>query len=136
MKRKEKSMKRIIMTALMAVTFMSAMADTEKEMSKEELASAYDMSISYRSLDRALELTQDQADYMHMAYDLFQKQMECAGMCSGKASRDAMTSNALRSHVGIIRPVLDQRQYRKYLTLLNTTLRNRNIDTAGNNDRE
>ena len=35
-------MKKIIMTALMAVSMLSAFADTDNEMSREELAAAYE----------------------------------------------------------------------------------------------
>lgn len=129
-------MKKIIMTALMAVSMLSAFADTDNEMSREELTAAYDMTVNYRSLDKALELSPDQAEYVHMAYDLFQKQMECAGTCSSKNTREAMTLNAVRSHTGILRPVLDQTQYRKYLSLLNATLRNRNIEVRNSDGNE
>ena len=119
-------MKRLFLTviAVLGIT-MTTLAEGE-EMNNVDNVSAYDMTVNYNSLRRALSLTDEQLTAVKEIHEVF-----CADMTSiaaaNKEARVAMTGNAVKKNLREMHYVLDNHQYRTYLRILNVTINNRGL---------
>ena len=99
----------------------------DENLNKVENVNAYRMEVNYSKLGEALNLSSDQMEAVQCIHDAF-----CADMISvaaaNKESRKAMMKNAINKDLRFMRYVLDEKQYKKYLMLLNTTLNNRGLN--------
>lgn len=88
----------------------------------------YDFNINMRSLSRYLNLSADQMDAMEYASDNFGysvKRLERTKV----EKRGARMQKALNINLAFAHKFLDDAQYRKYLALMNNSLRNKGLDT-------
>ena len=88
----------------------------------------YDFNINMRSLSRYLNLSADQMDAMAYASDNFGysvKRLERTKV----EKRGARMQKALNINLAFAHKFLDDAQYRKYLALMNNSLRNKGLDT-------
>lgn len=115
----------ILMVVAMLSMTMTSYAENEKAANVENVE-AYDMTINLRKLAVTLGLTIDQMDAVEDIHRTFCAEMMMAAQAS-KNERDAMVDKAVNRDVHFMRYVLDQKQYKKYLLLLNTTLHNRGL---------
>ncbi len=88
---------------------------------------AYDMSVNMRKLGEALGLTLDQMDAVECIHTTFNAEMQFAAQAS-KEDRKALVNRAVNNDIKWMKYILDEKQYRKYLLLLNTTLNNRGLN--------
>ena len=106
----------------MTMTF----AENEEAKSVQNVE-AYDMSVNMRKLSVALGLTTDQMEAVENVHNYFAAEMELAAHADD-ADRKALVKKAVERDVKWMRYVLDQKQFRTYLLLLNTTLNNRGLN--------
>ncbi len=118
-------MKKIVMmiAAMMVMSIANATNDGDD---KVENTSAYDMSVNMRKLAVVLDLNMDQMEAVQDIHHQFCNEMTMAAMAKGD-ERDAMAEKAIKKDVRYMHYVLDEKQYKKYLLLLNTTLHNRGL---------
>ena len=88
---------------------------------------AYDMSVNMRKLSVALDLKADQMDAVENIHNYFKAEMQLAAVAD-EADREALVKKAVERDVKWMHYVLDKKQYRTYLMLLNTTLNNRGLN--------
>ena len=88
---------------------------------------AYDMSVNMRKLSVALDLKADQMDAVENIHNYFNAEMQLAAFAD-EADREALVKKAVERDIKWMRYVLDQKQYRTYLMLLNATLNNRGLN--------
>ena len=113
---------------VVAVLSISMTVNAEEEkMNGVDNVNAYDMTINYASLGRALDLTDEQLEAVEEIHGAFCVDMVSVG-ASSKESRKAMMSNAIVKNLREMHYVLDKGQYRKYLMLLNATINNRGLN--------
>lgn len=124
-------MKKIVLTlaALMTLTFANA-ESTETNANSASVAQSeqksYDMTVNYRRLGTLLDLDFDQMSGMQLVHNRFIKDMdEVAGL--PEQQRAAKLNEAVSNDFKYMRYVLNDKQYSKYETLINTTLRNRGL---------
>ena len=94
---------------------------------------SYDFNINMRSLSRYLNLSADQMDAMEYASDNFGysvKRLERTKV----EKRGARMQKALNINLAFAHKFLDDAQYRKYLALMNNSLRNKGLDTLLNEE--
>ena len=84
------------------------------------------MSVNMNKLSEALALTADQMEAVAEIHHTFSAEMEFAAQYN-KEERDARVAEAIDKDVKWMRYVLNEKQMRKYLMLLNTTLNNRGL---------
>ncbi len=124
-KRKEKIMKKLLMTVVALLSMTMAFAEDENLNSTNSLQ-AYKMEVNYYKLGEALDLSSDQLEAVKDIHHEF-----CANMMSvaaaNKEARPAMMKNAINNDLRFMRSVLNKKQYKRYLLLLNTTLVNRGL---------
>ena len=114
----------ILMTiAMLSMTMTFAENEETKNVTNVE---AYDMSVNMRKLGVALGLTVDQMEAVENIHTTFTAEMQLAAHADDN-DRKEMVSKAVERDIKWMRYVLDEKQYHKYLLLLNTTLHNRGL---------
>ena len=134
-------MKKILFTLMMLFTLsISVMADdvpvtesTKKienlhKIALESQAAKYDFTINYRRLGCCLEMSIDQLEDFKLFFDQFKDNMLFAYNECSEDSRDGVVKSIVRKNVKEMRCILNEKQYKKYLLLMNTTLRNRGFE--------
>ena len=115
-----------------AAIMMMATANINAQEKFEALSNVtpicYDFNINMRSLSRYLDLSQDQKEVMEYASENFGysvKRLERTKV----EKRGARMQKALNINLAYAHKFLDDAQYRKYLALMNNSLRNKGLDT-------
>ena len=113
----------LIAIALMMASTLGALAE-DNSANKVE---AYTLNINNRSLSRTLSLSLDQEEICSDVIKEFENDMLFAASNSSNESRKAVTKNAVDKNLKYMRMFLNDKQYKKYVMLLNTTLVNRGL---------
>ena len=119
-------MKKIVLTVVAMLSMTMAFAEGENVNNTNEME-AYTISINTKKLSETLGLNRDQAE----AVADIEKNFSAAMMNVGQANKEArpeMLQNALKTNPGYMHSILNDKQYRKYLLLLNMTLTNRGLN--------
>ena len=119
-------MKRLFLVIVAVLSMTMTFAENEDAKSAQNVE-AYDMSVNMRKLSVALGLTTDQMEAVENVHNYFAAEMELAAHADD-ADRKALVKKAVERDIKWMRYVLDQKQYRTYLLLLNTTLNNRGLN--------
>ena len=106
------------MVAAMAFTF--CLAGTKSYNADVRL----DMDCNMRSLFITLELNENQMDAVEAIHNNFSEEMQSLATLSGPQLRHGI-HQAVRNDARQMRQVLDDKQFKTYMFLLATTLRNR-----------
>ena len=93
----------------------------------------YDFNINMRSLSRYLNLSADQMDVMGYASENFGYSVKRLKRTKVE-KRGARMQKALNINLAFAHKYLDEVQYRKYLALMNNSLRNKGLDTLLNEE--
>ena len=112
------------MVAMLSMTM--AFAEGENANSVNNVA-AYDMSVNMNKLSEALSLTDDQKEAVADINHTFAAEMMFAAQYSNE-QRKEMVKKAIEKNVAWMTYVLNDKQRRLYLTLLNTTINNRGLN--------
>ena len=112
------------MVAMLSMTM--AFAENENAASVNNVE-AYDMSVNMNKLSEALALNADQIEAVKEIHHTFAAEMMFAAQYN-KDERDARVNEAIDKDVKWMRYVLNEKQMRKYLVLLNTTINNRGLN--------
>lgn len=119
-------MKKIVLTVVAMLSMTMAFAENE-EVKNVNNVEAYDMTVNMRKLGEALSLTADQMEAVQDIHHTFNAEMQFAAQLN-KDERDAMVKQAVKKDVKYMHYILNDKQYRRYLLLLNTTLNNRGLN--------
>ena len=118
-------MKKIVLTLVAMMTITMAHAENENQ-NTVQTVNAYDMTVNMRKLAVTLELTLDQMEAVQDIHHQFCNEMMLASHAESD-ERASLVEQAVKKDVRYMHYVLDEKQYRKYLLLLNTTLTNRGL---------
>ncbi len=118
-------MKRLFLAVIAVLSMTMAFAE-ENDKQTVENAEAYKMTVNYKQLGKTLELTLDQIEAVKDVHNEFCSDMEFISMVE-QGSKKMMIDSAIKKELQYMKFVLDEKQYRKYLTLLNLTLYNRGL---------
>jgi len=118
-------MKKILLTvvALMSMTMTFAENESAANLNKVE---SYDMTINMSKLSQALGLSTDQIQAVSEIHKSFSAEMMYVAQYANE-ERNQKLDKAINRDLAYMKYILSEEQYRKYLTLLNLTLRNRGI---------
>jgi hypothetical protein len=118
-------MKKIVL--MLVAMFTMTMAYAENENVTNTLGvEAYDMSVNIRKLAVTLGMTIDQMEAVEDIHRNFCNEMLLAAHAD-KGEREELVDKAVKKDIRYMHYVLNKEQYRKYLILLNATLRNRGL---------
>lgn len=119
-------MKKIVLTVVAMLSMTMAFADGENANSTNEMET-YKISVNTSKLSQALGLSMDQAEAVADIEKSFCAEMKNVGMAN-KEDRPEMLQKALNTNLSYMHKVLNEKQYHKYLMLLNLTLTNRGLN--------
>ena len=89
----------------------------------------YDFSVNYRRLGVCLGLTFQQMIDLENMYDKFKDEMKKA-YDADEAERDNITYHAISNNYRCAKYILNEKQYAKYIVLMDTTFLNRGFDLS------
>jgi hypothetical protein len=118
-------MKKMILTVVALMSMTMTFAENEKAANLNTTES-YNMTVNMNKLSQALGLSNDQVQAVSEIHKSFSAEMMFAAQY-GKEEREQRVDNAIKRDLAYMNYILNQEQYRKYLTLLNITLHNRGI---------
>ena len=118
-------MKKVMILAVALLSMTTTFAADENA-SATTATAAYNMNVNMGSLGEALSLNLDQAEAVADVHKNFTADMMKPATAANE-ERAAMIDKAITKDLKYMRTILSNAQYRKYLTLLNTTLVNRGL---------
>ncbi len=118
-------MKKLMILAV-ALLSMTTTYAADENASATAATAAYNMNINMGSLSDVLGLTMDQSEAVADVHKNFTADMMNAAVAPND-ERDAMIHKAINKDLKYMHTILSDKQYRKYLMLLNTTLKNRGV---------
>jgi len=118
-------MKKIVLSVVAMMTFTLGFANTDVHHPTRS-AERYDISFDMRRLASKLDLTSDQMEVVEVIQNCFNNDMQSAATARG-FQRRALVHEAVRKDANQMQRILDDKQYRTYMILLGTTLRNRGL---------
>ena len=121
-------MKRLFLTTLAMLSMTMTFAETEETKNVKNVE-AYDLSVNMRRLGVTLGLTVDQMEVVENIHNTFNAEMQLAANAK-ETDRQEMVNKAVKRDIRQMYYVLDKKQYRNYLTLLNVTLANRGLSVT------
>ena len=121
------NMKKIVLTVAAVMSMTMAFAASENDNNTTTNANAYKFNLSTYALSRALNLNYDQVDIVEDINRTFATDMMNASVAD-KSEREVKVQSAIKKDLSYMRYVLNDRQYREYVKLLNVTLNNRGLN--------
>ncbi len=118
-------MKKFMMTLAMALTMTVAFAEGE-ENEKTNSIEAYSFNIDMTKLGSALRLSVDQWESVDFVQKQFTQEMMNAG-ASSQEERTHLMNKAISHDLTYMHNILNEEQYKTYVTILNATLKNRGL---------
>ena len=125
-KRKGKKMKKMILTLVAMLSMTTAFAEGESANSVNNMA-AYELNVNMNKLSAALNLKDDQKEAVADIHHTFASELIFAAQYSNN-DRKALVARAIENDVKWMRYVLNEKQMRTYLRLLNSTMNNRGLN--------
>ena len=118
-------MKKLVVLAVALLSMTTTFAADENA-SATAATAAYNMNIKMGPLADALSLNIDQVEAIADVHKNFTAEMMNAAIAPAE-EREAMVDKAVNKDLKYMHTILSEKQYRKYLMLLNTTLKNRGL---------
>ena len=118
-------MKKIILFIAFLFT-MNASINAENE--NVNNVEAYAINTNINSLVRFLELSNDQVESVDNVQKIFEENLKYASYVDNNESRRKLVNNSIEFSLKNMSYVLNKEQYKKYVTVLNATINNRNIE--------
>ena len=118
-------MKKIMMTLAAVMSMTMAFADSEN-VKAAKISNVYDMSVNIRRLAVTLGLNLDQMEWVGDLYKSFCSEMLDASDAPENEKNEKVKA-ALSENLIYMSYVLNDKQFEKYATLMDVTLRNRGL---------
>ena len=116
----------MILTLVAMLSMTTAFAEGETASSVNNVE-AYDLNVNMNKLSAALNLADDQKEAIADIHHTFASEMMFAAQYSNN-DRKVLVARAIDNDVKWMRYVLNDKQMRTYLMLLNTTINNRGLN--------
>ena len=122
------NMKKIVLTMVAVMSMTMGFAANENDNNNNNATtSAYKFNVSTYALSRALNLNIDQVDVVEDINRTFATEMMNASVADS-SERQAKVQSAIKKDLSYMRYILNDRQYREYVKLLNVTLNNSGLN--------
>ena len=123
--KKGKKMKRLFLVAVAVLSMNAAFAGNDRKSDVYD-PDSYVLEVNMYRLGQVLNLDNVQFDAVSEINMEFSSDLKYAGNANRKF-RHELVDKALKKNVCLMRRVLDDKQYRTYLMLLNATMNNRGL---------
>jgi len=88
----------------------------------------YELKVNHRKLACALNMSKDQMEMSDEIISELERDMVFASCMDTEDSSDKIVANAVKKNIRYMSYILNNKQYRKYLMLLNLTLEHKGFD--------
>lgn len=119
-------MKKVFILAAAAIMMATATVKAEDNNNVATRTASYDIQVNVNSLSRLLKLDEMQIEVMTYASENLQADIAKAEN-EKEVKRPEALRKALNRNLTLARNVMDTKQYRSYLNVLNTTLTNKGL---------
>ncbi len=119
-------MKKIMVLAVALFAIATTTFAADENASATNATAAYNMNVRMGSLANALALNIDQVEAVADVHKNFTADMMNAASASTE-ERGELIDKAINKDLKYMHSILDSNQYRKYVMLLNVTLKNRGL---------
>ncbi len=119
-------MKRLFMVVVAMLSMTMTFAENENAANLNN-TEAYNMTVNMKKLSQALSLSKDQIESVAEIHKTFSAEMMFAAQEAAGEERQKMVDKAIKKDLGWMDYILNREQYRKYVMLLNMTLKNRGL---------
>ena len=114
---------------IMAAIALMATASVKAEAKNQDAVRVdYNINMNVRALSRCLNLNGEQADVMEYASNILRDEVSRVRF-SKEEKKAARLKRAIAYNLSIARKHLEDKQYRRYLALLNQTLKNNGLNS-------
>ena len=120
-------MKKVIILLVMLFTMSVYSFAEENNAAKVSEATKYELKVNHRKLAYALNASNDQAEILGDVMTTFEQNMLFASTMENEESKGIIVGNSIKENLKWMRSILNDKQYKTYLRLLNLTLTNRGI---------
>lgn len=120
-------MKRFMLLFVVLVVFAGATSFAANEGANAN-KEAWNWSVRTECIVRYLDIYSSQYDKVAFANEYFSDQLQKISRIKNEERRGKKIREAVVENLSLMKSVLNGEQYRKYLTLLNLTLRNKGLD--------
>ena len=121
-------MKKYFIMLVMMLTMSVYSFAEENTATKIAETEKYELKINHRKLAYILNMSSDQIEMSNDIISEFERDMVFASVMDTEESRSSIVRNAVNKNIKNMHYVLNGKQYKKYLMLLNLTLENRGFD--------
>ena len=121
-------MKRVFFMLVMLFTIGSYTFAENNNTTEVANVAKYDLKIDSRRLAVYLDLTADQMDAVTAVSNEFCNELKFAAVECTNTNRKEVTKNAIIKNVKHMRYILNHEQMKKYLMVLNATVKNRGLE--------
>ena len=121
-------MKKYFIMLVMMLTMSVYSFAEESTTTKMAETERYELKINHRKLACVLDMSSDQMEMSYGIISELESDMMFAAVMNTEESRNAIVANAVKKNIKNMHYVLNDKQYKKYLMLLNLTLENRGFD--------
>jgi hypothetical protein len=93
----------------------------------------YELKVNHRKLAYVLDMSKDQMEMSDEIISELERDMFFASCMNTEESSEKIVANAVKKNIRYMSYILNNKQYRKYLMLLNLTLEHRGFDICNIN---
>ena len=120
-------MKKLFVMLVMLFTMNAFTFAEDAETSKVANIERYDLKINLRALSRFLDLNADQMDGVECVEHEFHNDLMIAAVEGDEVRRNDFTNKIINKHIKHMGYILNAEQFKKYVIVLNASIRNREI---------
>lgn len=115
---------------MMVMMFTMSVYSFAEDNSATNLAKTekYELKVNHRKLACALNMSKDQMEMSDEIISELERDMVFASCMDTEDSSDKIVANAVKKNIRYMSYILNNKQYRKYLMLLNLTLEHKGFD--------
>ena len=121
-------MKKFFLIMVMMLTMSVYSFAEDSNATKLANTEKYELKVNHRRLAYVLDMSKDQMEMSDEIISELERDMVFASCMSTEESSNKIVANAVKKNIRYMSYILNDKQYRKYLMLLNITLTNRGFD--------
>ena len=123
-------MKKFLLMMVMMITMSANVFADDSNATNVTNTEKFELKINHRRLACALDMSRDQMEMSDDIISELERDMIFASTMGSDESSNRVVANAVKKNIKYMHYILDEKQYKKYLLLLNLTLEHRGFDIA------
>ena len=120
-------MKKFFLMMVMMLT-MSVYSFAESNVTKLANTEKYELKVNHRRLAYILDMSKEQMEMSNEIISELERDMVFASCMDTEEGSEKIVANAVKKNIRYMSYILNDKQYHKYLTLLNLTLEHKGFD--------